>query len=153
MKSEKYKLHFSIQNSQIEKLICIFHFIIFHFSLTKCNYTMFTSDKPIYLQMADRMKDEILSGTYSDDMRIPSVREYSILLQVNTNTAVKCYEQLSRDGIIYQRRGMGYFVTAGARDRIMQQRKEEFFQTTCPQLKKDLELLGITIEEFVEKIK
>ena len=153
MKSEKYKLHFSIQNSQIEKLICIFHFIIFHFSLTKCNYTMFTSDKPIYLQMADRMKDEILSGTYSDDMRIPSVREYSILLQVNTNTAVKCYEQLSRDGIIYHRRGMGYFVTAGARDRIMQQRKEEFFQTTCPQLKKDLELLGITIEEFVEKIK
>ena len=153
MKSEKYKLHFSIQNSQIEKLICIFHFIIFHFSLTKCNYTMFTSDKPIYLQMADRMKDEILSGTYSDDMRIPSVREYSILLQVNTNTAMKCYEQLSRDGIIYQRRGMGYFVTAGARDRIMQQRKEEFFQTTCPQLKKDLELLGITIEEFVEKIK
>ena len=153
MKSEKYKLHFSIQNSQIEKLICIFHFIIFHFSLTKCNYTMFTSDKPIYLQMADRMKEEILSGTYSDDMRIPSVREYSILLQVNTNTAVKCYEQLSRDGIIYQRRGMGYFVTAGARDRIMQQRKEEFFQTTCPQLKKDLELLGITIEEFVEKIK
>ena len=153
MKSEKYKLHFSIQNSQIEKLICIFHFIIFHFSLTKCNYTMFTSDKPIYLQMADRMKDEILSGTYSDDMRIPSVREYGILLQVNTNTAVKCYEQLSRDGIIYQRRGMGYFVTAGARDRIMQQRKEEFFQTTCPQLKKDLELLDITIEEFIEHIK
>ena len=153
MKSEKYKLHFSIQNSQIEKLICIFHFIIFHFSLTKCNYTMFTSDKPIYLQMADRMKEEILSGTYSDDMRIPSVREYGILLQVNTNTAVKCYEQLSRDGIIYQRRGMGYFVTAGARERIMQQRKEEFFKTTCPQLKKDLELLGITIEEFIEHIK
>ena len=48
---------------------------------------------------------------------------------------------------------MGYFVTAGARDRIMQQRKEEFFQTTCPQLKKDLELLDITIEEFVEHIK
>ena len=114
---------------------------------------MFTSDKPLYLQMADRMKDEILSGTYSDDMRIPSVREYGTLLQVNTNTAVKCYEQLSRDGIIYQRRGMGYFVTAGARDRIMQQRKEEFFKTTCPQLKKDLELLGITIEEFVEKKK
>ena len=101
---------------------------------------MFTSDKPIYLQMADRMKDEILSGTYSDDMRIPSVREYGTLLQVNTNTAVKCYEQLSRDGIIYQRRGMGYF-------------KEEFFKTTCPQLKKDLELLGITIEEFIEHIK
>ena len=131
----------------------IVHDKVFLFFFTKCNYTMFTSDKPIYLQMADRMKDEILSGTYSDDMRIPSVREYGTLLQVNTNTAVKCYEQLSRDGIIYQRRGMGYFVTAGARDRIMQQRKEEFFQTTCPQLKKDLELLDITIEEFIEHIK
>lgn len=103
--------------------------------------------------MADRMMEEILAGTYSDDMRIPSVREYGMLLQVNTNTAVKCYEQLSRDGIIYQRRGMGYFVTAGARDRIMVQRREAFFKDTCPQLKKDMELLGISVEEFVEHIK
>ncbi len=102
--------------------------------------------------MADRMMDEILAGTYTDDMRIPSVREYGTLLQVNTNTAVKCYEQLSRDGIIYQRRGMGYFVTAGARDRIMAQRKEAFFTETCPQLKKDMELLGISVEELISRI-
>ncbi|MCI5570681.1 MAG: GntR family transcriptional regulator [Prevotella sp.] len=112
---------------------------------------MFTQDRPIYLQMADRMMDEILAGTYSDDMRIPSVREYGMLLQVNTNTAVKCYEQLSRDGIIYQRRGMGYYVTAGARDRIMAHRKEIFFNETIPQLKHDMELLGISIEELLSK--
>ncbi len=48
----------------------------------------FTNDKPIYLQMADRLCDEILAGTYKDDDRIPSVREYAVMLEVNTNTAV-----------------------------------------------------------------
>ena len=49
----------------------------------------FSNDKPIYIQMADRLCDEILSGVYQDDDRIPSVREYAVLLEVNTNTAVK----------------------------------------------------------------
>ena len=61
----------------------------------------FTNDKAIYIQMADRLCDEILSGTYKDDDRIPSVREYAVLLEVNTNTAVKAYEQLAREEIIY----------------------------------------------------
>ena len=115
-------------------------------------YTLLDTPSHERRRKADRMMDEILAGTYTDDMRIPSVREYGTLLQVNTNTAVKCYEQLSRDGIIYQRRGMGYFVTAGARDRIMAQRKEAFFTETCPQLKKDMELLGISVEELISRI-
>ena len=49
---------------------------------------IFSNEKPIYLQMADRLMDEILAGNYKDDDRIPSVREYSVLLEVNTNTAV-----------------------------------------------------------------
>ena len=64
----------------------------------------FTNDKAIYIQMADRLCDEILSGTYKDDDRIPSVREYAVLLEVNTNTAVKAYEQLAREEIIYNRK-------------------------------------------------
>lgn len=98
--------------------------------------------------MADRMMDDILAGTYTDDMRIPSVREYGIQLQVNTNTAVKCYEQLSRDGIIYQRRGMGYFVTAGARDKILASRREMFFNQRWPEVKREMQLLGISMEEL-----
>ena len=71
----------------------------------------FNNDKAIYIQMADRLCDDILAGTYSDDDRVPSVREYAVSLEVNTNTAVKAYDQLARDGIIYNRRGLGYFVT------------------------------------------
>ena len=57
----------------------------------------FNNDKAIYLQMADRLCDQILAGDYGDDARIPSVREYAVLLQVNTNTAMKAYDQLLRN--------------------------------------------------------
>ena len=57
---------------------------------------MFSGEKPIYLQMADRLCDEILAGKYQDDDRIPSVREYAVMLEVNANTAVKAYDELAR---------------------------------------------------------
>ena len=94
--------------------------------------TTFSNDKAIYLQMADRLCDEILAGLYGDDDRIPSVREYAVLLQVNTNTAVKAYDALARDGIIYNRRGLGYFVSAGARDTIIRHAAGSLWSRHCP---------------------
>lgn len=100
--------------------------------------------------MADRLCDEILSGKYKDDDRIPSVREYAVLLEVNTNTAVKAYDALARDGIIYNRRGLGYFVTAGARDQILSVRRREFLDQTLPEVFRNMRLLGIPIDELVK---
>lgn len=111
----------------------------------------FNNDKAIYIQMADRLCDDILAGTYSDDDRVPSVREYAVSLEVNTNTAVKAYDQLARDGIIYNRRGLGYFVTPGARDSIMQARRNAFLDTTLPSLFRDMRLLGIGIDDIVKE--
>ncbi len=111
----------------------------------------FNNDKAIYIQMADRLCDDILAGTYSDDDRVPSVREYAVSLEVNTNTAVKAYDQLARDGIIYNRRGLGYFVTPGARDSIMQARRKAFLDTTLPSLFRDMRLLGIGINDIVKE--
>ena len=108
----------------------------------------FSSDKAIYIQMADRLCDEIIAGTYKDDDRIPSVREYAVMLQVNTNTAVKAYDQLARDGIMYNRRGLGYFVTAGAAKTIRRVRKQEFMRQTLPELFRQMRLLGISIEDI-----
>ena len=112
--------------------------------------TTFSNDKAIYLQMADRLCDEILAGLYGDDDRIPSVREYAVLLQVN-HTAVKAYDALARDGIIYNRRGLGYFVSAGARDTIMQARRREFMEQTLPDVFRRMRLLGIGIDEVVKR--
>ena len=106
----------------------------------------FSPDKPIYLQMADRLSDEILSGKYVEGSRIPSVREYASLLQVNINTAMKCFEALAHEEVIYNQRGMGYFVSEGARKRIMQQRRKSFLQQSLPELFRQMSLLGIDIE-------
>ena len=111
---------------------------------------IFSNDKPIYIQMADRLCDEILSGVYQDDDRIPSVREYAVLLEVNTNTAVKAYEQLAREEVIYNKRGLGYFVTPGAKKQILTVRKQEFMKERLPELFRQMQLLGITLEDVKE---
>lgn len=113
----------------------------------------FKSDKAIYLQMADRLCDDILAGKYKADERIPSVREYAVMLEVNTNTAVKAYDELSREGIIYNRRGLGYFVASDAAARIRENRKEAFFKEMLPDVFRQMALLDIDIKEVEERWK
>ena len=108
---------------------------------------IFTNDKAIYIQMADRLCDEILAGKYKDDDRIPSVREYAVMLEVNANTAVKAYDELSRANIIYNKRGLGYFVTPGAKKQILNERKQEFMKERLPELFRQMQLLGITLKD------
>lgn len=107
----------------------------------------FTNEKAIFVQIADRLCDEILMGKYADDERIPSVREYSVLLEVNTNTAVKSYDLLASNGIIYNKRGLGYFVTKGAKERILDERKSEFMKQKLPEMFRNMEMLGIDISD------
>lgn len=108
---------------------------------------IFTNDKAIYIQMADRLCDEILAGKYKDDDRIPSVREYAVMLEVNANTAVKAFDELSRANIIYNKRGLGYFVTPGAKKQILNERKQEFMKERLPELFRQMQLLDITLED------
>ena len=108
----------------------------------------FSNDKAIYLQMANRLCDEIVAGTYKDDDRIPSVREYAVMLQVNTNTAVKAYDQLARDGIIYNKRGLGYFIAPDARDKVLDIKRKEFMENVFPKIRRQMQLLGIGPEIF-----
>lgn len=108
---------------------------------------IFTNDKAIYIQMADRLCDEILADKYKDDDRIPSVREYAVLLEVNTNTAVKAYDELACANIIYNKRGLGYFVTPGAKKQILKERKRAFMKQRLPELFRQMQLLGITLED------
>lgn len=115
--------------------------------------TTFSSDRAIFLQMADRLCDEILTGTYLEGDRVPSVRDYAISLQVNTNTAVKTYEHLGREGVIFNKRGMGYFVSPGAKDKIMEERKADFMRRTLPELFRSMAMLGISMDEVATRHK
>ena len=100
----------------------------------------------IYAQRAERLSDEILQGKYAADEKIPGVREYSALLEVNVNTAIKAYDLLSSRGIIYNRRGLGYFVSPNAREIILQARREEFMQDVLPDFLRRMHQLGVSIE-------
>ncbi len=113
--------------------------------------TDFRQDKAIYLQMAERICDEIISGKYSPGERIPSVRELSVYLGVNANTAVRAYENLSLQGIIQTRRGLGFFVTEDAKDRILQARRLRFMDDTLPELFRQMQMLDIPVETLAEK--
>ena len=72
----------------------------------------FKESKSIYLQIADRICDEILQGQYMEEERIPSVREYAATVEVNANTVVRTYDYLQGQEIIYNKRGIGYFNTS-----------------------------------------
>jgi DNA-binding transcriptional regulator YhcF (GntR family) len=106
----------------------------------------FETKKAIYMQMADQLCDDILAGRYKEDERVPSVRELSTELQVNANTAFKTFEFLAREEVIYNKRGMGYFVSPGAKDKILAARRQEFIDKTLPELFRQMTLQGVGFE-------
>lgn len=110
----------------------------------------FKENKPIYLQIADRIMDEILQNVYEEEGRILSVREYAGVVEVNANTVVRTYDYLQNQGIIYNKRGLGYFVSAGAAQKIVALRKETFLQQVLPDVFKEMYLLHIPIETLAE---
>lgn len=92
----------------------------------------FTTDRPIYLQILDYCMDCIASGHWQPGGRIPAVKELSVNMSVNPRTVMRTYEELSGRGIIFQRRGLGFYVTDDGRDKVMEARRTEFEHTVLP---------------------
>ena len=110
----------------------------------------FTENKAIYLQIAERICDEILSGCYAPDERIPSVREYAGIVEVNANTVMRSYDHLQSQEIIYNKRGIGYFVATKAVKIIQRLRRTTFLKNEANYFFKQLHSLNITPEELAE---
>lgn len=108
----------------------------------------FKENKPIYLQIADRIMDEILCNVYQEEERIPSVREYAATVEVNANTMVRSYDYLQNQKIIYNKRGIGYFVAGNAREKIIALRKESFLNESLPEMFRQMQLLDIPVSEI-----
>ena len=110
----------------------------------------FNAHKPIYLQICDQLYGQILSGELKAEDRLLSVRELGVQLGVNPNTIMRSYETMQAAGIIYNKRGIGYFIANEAKDLVLKQMKEEFINEELPQVVKKMKLLGITNEEFTK---
>lgn len=111
----------------------------------------FNQEKPIYTQIVDWMSDKILSGEWSSDERILSVRDVAMLLQVNPNTAMRAFDHLQNENIIYNKRGIGYFVDSDGRSKIMEREKKRFLTEILPDIFTRMELLGISSDDLNEK--
>ena len=111
----------------------------------------FKEQNPIYIQIAERICDEILEGRYPEGERLPSVREYAIQVEVNVNTLVRSYDWLNQNDIIFNRRGLGYFVSLGAAEHIREARRKEFFQQRLPEMLQTMQSLGISLQEIHQR--
>ena len=110
----------------------------------------YSEHKPIYLQNVELMQEKILRNEWCEEERIPSVREMGAMVGVNPNTIVRSYQLLEQQEIIYNKRGLGYFVKEGAVARIKENAKREFITSELPQFKAKAEMLGITKEELIK---
>ena len=108
----------------------------------------FKDNKAIYLQIADRIGDQILSGTLTPEGKVPSVRELAAKIEVNANTVARTYEYLQQRGIIYTKRGLGYFVSPDAKENIVASRREQLMQGEMDYFLGQLKAVGITPAEL-----
>ena len=106
--------------------------------------------KPIYLQISEMICEKILSGELAQDSRELYVRDYGAELEVNPNTVMRSYEKLTSDGIIYNKRGIGYFISPDAKGKILANERKNFLENELPSVLRKLALLGISIEEVVD---
>lgn len=113
----------------------------------------FKESKSIYLQIADRIMDEILQNIYKEEERIPSVREYAASVEVNANTMMRTYEYLQGQEIIYNKRGIGYFVEKDAVNKILTLRKDSFKNEELPEMFRTMKILGISASEITALFK
>lgn len=110
----------------------------------------FNEHKPIYLQISDTICDKILSGEWGAEERVPSVREMGGMLGVNPNTILRTYDHLTNEEIIYNKRGVGFFVNESAKEKILRIQREGFLRDELPLIIKKMSLLGINPKDVFD---
>jgi GntR family transcriptional regulator len=111
------------------------------------------SAQPIFRQLAHRIEQGIVDGTYPEETQVPSTNEFSAFLRINPATANKGINLLVDAGILYKRRGIGMFVAQGARRQLLSARRESFTQQYIRPLLDEAERLGITPGELAGMIR
>lgn len=112
----------------------------------------FNDSKPIYLQIVDIVCDKIAAKEWLAEERIPSVRELGGDLEVNPNTVMRAYEWLSEQGITYNKRGIGFFVSATAMEGIVKERRAKLLNEEVKSIAQRMKQLDVSIEELTERL-
>ncbi len=108
----------------------------------------FRENQPIYLQIANLFCDNILIKAWKADEKIPSVREVAVKMEVNPNTAMRAYFFLQERDIIYNKRGIGYFVSPEGFNKTLSMRRETFIKEELPAIFKTMKLLNLSCHDL-----
>lgn len=112
----------------------------------------FDDHKPIYLQISDTICEKILNEEYREEERIPSIRELGSMFGVNPNTVMRSYEYLKSIDIIYDKRGVGFFISPNAKRAVKKMYKDDFISNELPTIIKKIKMLEIDVDELIALI-
>lgn len=112
----------------------------------------FDGREPIYLQIAERIRNEILNGALKEDDQVMSTTQYATTYRINPATAAKAFAQLVDEGVLYKRRGIGMFVSPDARGALAERRRERFFADVVEPMITEARMLGIPLAAVAERL-
>jgi DNA-binding transcriptional regulator YhcF (GntR family) len=108
--------------------------------------------RPLFLQIAEQIESSIIDGSLPEEGQVPSTNELAAFHRINPATAAKGVNQLVADGVLHKRRGIGMFVSAGARTQLLERRREEFAKAFIGPLLTEAHKLGMDTEQLKKMI-
>jgi len=108
--------------------------------------------RPIFLQIAEQIENDIIDGTTLEESQVPSTNEFAAFYRINPATAGKGVNLLVDEGILYKKRGIGMFVASGSRDTLVAKRRDKFSAEFVQPLLAEAAKLGITSQQLAEMI-
>lgn len=109
---------------------------------------MIEEGKALFLQIAEQIEDSIVDGSLAEESKAPSTNELAAFYRINPATAAKGVAMLTDKGVLYKRRGIGMFVTAGARDQLLAERRAAFADRYIDPLLAEARTLGLGPEDL-----
>lgn len=109
--------------------------------------------RPIFVQIAERIEDDIIGGGLPEQSQVPSTNQFAAFFQINPATAAKGVNLLVDQGILYKKRGIGMFVADGARAILVEKRKQQFYEQYVVSMVREAGKLGISAEQLIDMIR
>jgi DNA-binding transcriptional regulator YhcF (GntR family) len=113
---------------------------------------LINENRPIFVQIAERIENDIIAGELPEESQVPSTNQFASFYQINPATAAKGVNLLVDQGMLYKKRGLGMYVAPGARAKLLEKRREQFFEQYVVPMLQEAEKLGITMEQVTGMI-
>lgn len=114
---------------------------------------MIDDSKPIFMQIAEKIEDDIIERMLPEETQVPSTNQFASFYRINPATAAKGVNLLAEQGILYKKRGIGMFVAAGAREKLVEKRREQFYEQYVVSMVQEAKKLDITAEQLADMIR